>query len=222
MKVKTIGKTVISDPELLAQLKTNSPEELIMYCARVSNPNNQGSGNPKLLSYCAENAHWSVFEMSDMIVEIETSRMISPQILRHWSFSFQEFSQRYAAVDRSGIEIYAARRQDKKNRQNSIDDIPEAVRKEWEERQQSNWERAFDHYTWAINNEIAKECARAVLPLQTKTTMYMKGSVRDWIHYINLRADIATQKEHRDIAEAIKVQFIKEFPVIAEALKWEK
>lgn len=221
MKVKLIGKTYIANDELIADLKSNSSEDLMLYCARVSNPNNQTSGNPKLLSYCAKNAHWSVFEMSDMIVEIETSRMLSPQILRHWSFSFQEFSQRYAAVDKSGIEVYAARRQDKKNRQNSIDDVSDEIKKEWENRQQENWARAFEHYQWALDNEIAKECARSVLPLQTKTTMYMKGSIRDWIHYINLRADVATQKEHRDIAEAIKAVFIKEFPIIAEALEWK-
>lgn len=221
MKVKVIGKTVITDPELIAQLKSHSAEELIMYCARVSNPNNQTSGNPKLLSYCAENAHWSVFEMSDMVVELETSRMIAPQILRHWSFSFQEFSQRYAAVDQSGLEIYAIRRQDKKNRQNSIDDMSDEYKKEFEQDQHDNWKRAFEYYIKWLDRDGAKEVCRTFLPLGAKTKMYMKGSVRDWIHYINLRADVATQKEHRDIAEAIKAQFVKEFPVVAEALKWK-
>lgn len=221
MKVKLIAKTVICDDELKEALKDISPEALIMYCARVSNPNNQTSSNSKILDYCAKNAHWSVFEMSDLVFEVETSRMIAPQILRHWSFSFQEFSQRYAAVDATGIELYAARRQDLKNRQNSIDDLPAEIKEEWLARQAANWSNCFANYKWAIDNGIAKECARAVLPLQTKTRMYMKGNIRDWIHYLSLRTGNGTQQEHQDIANAIKAAFVKEVPVVAEALGWK-
>lgn len=157
-----------------------------------------------------------------MTIQIKTSRGIAPQILRHRSFTFQEFSQRYAAVDSSGICLYAARRQDNKNRQNSIDDLPDNVKQEWMRRQQANWERSFEHYTWAIDNGIAKECARFVLPLGTSTTLYMSGSIRSWIHYIDLRASNGTQKEHMEIAEDCKRIFIENFPEIAKALDWTK
>jgi len=195
-------------------------EGLIAYTARVSSSNQKNPSYAGLIKYCISHNHWSILEMGNASFEIETSRMISPQILRHRSFSFQEFSQRYSAVDESGIEIYAARRQDKKNRQNSIDDMPQEDRDWWEQTQLNNWKRSFEDYTEALNRGIAKETARAVLPLQTKTKMYMNGTLRSWLHYVNLRADAATQKEHRDIAEAIKLQFIKEFPVISEAAGW--
>ena len=146
--------------------------------------------------------------------------LISPQILRHRSFTFQEFSQRYAAVDSSGLIVYAARRQDDKNRQNSIDDLSDDIKHEWEERQLENWKSSFKHYTWALDNGIAKECARFVLPLGTSTTLYMSGSVRSWIHYIELRASNGTQKEHMDIANQCKDIFKKELPNIALALGW--
>jgi thymidylate synthase (FAD) len=200
---------------------TPDAEKLIAYCARVSSPNQENPAIAGLLKYCIKNAHWSIFEMGNMVVEIETSRGISPQILRHRSFTFQEFSQRYAAVDSSGIQIYVARRQDDKNRQNSIDDLSDAVKAEWETRQLDNWKRAFEHYQWALDNSIAKECARFVLPLGCTTKMYMQGTIRSWIHYIELRSAHGTQKEHMDIANNIKKIFIEQYPIISEALGWQ-
>lgn len=200
---------------------TPEAEKTIAYCARVSNPD--GQDNPdyaRLLSYCIKHGHWSVFEMANMVIEIKTSRGLSPQILRHKSFSFQEFSQRYAAVDDTGLVLYAARRQDDKNRQNSIDDLSDEVKAEWEQRQVDNWKRAFEHYTWALNNGIAKECARFVLPLQCSTTLYMQGTVRSWIHYIQLREANGTQKEHAVIAAACKSVFKEQLPTVAKALNW--
>jgi len=158
--------------------------------------------------------------MAHLTIQIKTSRGISPQILRHRSFTFQEFSQRYASVDASGLIIYAARRQDDKNRQNSVDDLSDDIKREWEERQTMNWKNSFEHYTWALDSGIAKECARFVLPLGCATTLYMSGSVRSWIHYIDLRASNGTQKEHMDIAVGCKEIFKKELPEIAEALGW--
>ena len=199
---------------------TPDAEKIMAYCARVSSPNQDKEEIAGLFRYCIKNGHWSIFEMANLCIEIKTSRAISAQILRHWSFSFQEFSQRYAAVDDSGVEIYAARRQDNKNRQNSIADLPDNIVKEWEQRQLKNWRDSFEHYQWALDNSIAKECARFVLPLSTSTKMYMNGTVRDWIHYINLRAGNGTQKEHMDIANSIKDIFITQFPVIGEAAGW--
>lgn len=214
----------VSASENLADLVSCTPgaEEVIVYCARVSNPNNQLNFNnsSKLISYLIKNKHWSPFEMAHMTVQIKTSRGISPQILRHRSFTFQEFSQRYAAVDESGLILYAARRQDDKNRQNSIDNLTDQVKQEWIERQQMNWKSAFEHYTWALDQGIAKECARFVLPLGCATTLYMSGSIRSWIHYIELRSSNGTQKEHMDIALACKEIFKKELPQVAEALGW--
>lgn len=195
-------------------------EGLIAYVARVSSSNQKNPSYAGLIKYCMSHSHWSVLEMGNASFEIVTTRMISPQILRHRSFSFQEFSQRYSAVDKSGIEIYIARRQDKKNRQNSVNDLSKEIKDEWERRQLDNWKRAFENYKWALDNEIAKECARAVLPLQAKTKLFMNGTLRSWVHYINLRSDPSTQKEHRDIAEEIKKQFISNFPVISEAAGW--
>ena len=214
--VGTVTDSMVED--LRGVLSGN--EGLMAYTARVSSPHQTNPSFAGLLKYCMQHGHWSVFEMCDMTVEIETSRGISPQILRHRSFSFQEFSQRYAAVDQSGIMIYAARRQDDKNRQNSIDDLSDDIRDEWEQRQLDNWKSSFDHYMWALNNNIAKECARMVLPLGTRTKMYMKGSIRSWVHYIDLRSGNGTQKEHMDIANAIKEVFCKKFPVIAKAKGW--
>lgn len=155
-----------------------------------------------------------------MTVEIETSRAISAQLLRHRSFTFQEFSQRYQSVTSSGFELYDARRQDSKNRQNSINDLSPKVKLDWEKRQEENWIRAYEHYEWAINNGIAKECARMVLPLQTSTKLYMTGSIRSWIHYLSVRSlESGTQKEHADIAEEISKIFADQFPIIFEAVK---
>lgn len=212
-----------SKSEELVELISITPdaEQVMAYCARVSNPNNQLSGNySKLLKYCVTNQHWSVFEQATMTVQIKTSRGIAPQILRHRSFTFQEFSQRYAALDESGLCLHAARRQDDKNRQNSIDDLTPEVKQEWLDRQQENWKTSFSHYTWALDNGIAKECARFILPLGCSTTLYMTGSVRSWIHYIELRSANGTQKEHMDIALACKEIFKQQLPDVATALNW--
>jgi thymidylate synthase (FAD) len=197
---------------------TPKAEELIAYCARVSSPNQENPEIAKLLKYCVEHKHWSIFEQASMTVEITTSRMISAQILRHRSFVFQEFSQRYAEAQE--IVLCEARRQDTKNRQNSIDDLSDEIKEEWVYRQEFIFSLASDVYQWALDNGIAKECARAVLPMQTKTKLYMTGSIRSWIHYLELRTGPDTQKEHRDIAGAIKFLFVTELPVIAEGLGW--
>jgi thymidylate synthase (FAD) len=199
---------------------TPDAESLMAYCARVSSPDNQE--NPeyeKLLKYCIKNGHWSVFEMADMTVEIETSRAIAQQILRHRSFNFQEFSQRYAKAN-AGYELYQARRQDSKNRQNSIADMSEEDQ-EWFRKAQTHVSSvANELYIEALDKGIAKEQARFLLPLNTSTKLYMKGSVRSWIHYINLRAGNGTQKEHQDIALAIKEIFKVQFPTVAKSLEW--
>lgn len=218
MKVRAIAKTVIIDEEIVNELKSNSPDQLIMYTARVSNPDNQLSGKPGLLKYCADNGHVSIFEQADLTVEIETSRAIAAQILRHRSFTFQEFSQRYAKAQ--GFEKYEARRQDDKNRQNSVDDMSQADRDWFERAQDAVQTHSTLLYEDALKRGIAKEQARFLLPLNTKTKLYMKGPVRSWIHYINLRTGNGTQKEHQEIAKEIKKIFIKEFPIVAEALKW--
>jgi thymidylate synthase (FAD) len=201
---------------------TPDSEKTMAYCARVSSPHQDKPEYAGLFKYCLTHGHWSIFETCNMVVEIQTSRAISAQILRHRSFSFQEFSQRYAAVDDSGVEIYAARRQDVKNRQNSIDDLPEEIKKEWEARQLQNWRSSFEHYQWALDNGIAKECARFVLPLGCSTKIYMNGTIRSWIHYIQLRSGNGTQKEHMDIANEIKDVFIQQLPTVAEALGWTR
>jgi thymidylate synthase (FAD) len=197
---------------------TPEAEDLIGYCARVSAPENQGKDASKLLAYCVKHGHWSVFEMANMVLEIETGRDVAPQILRHRSFSFQEFSQRYSKAD-TFVER-EARRQDVKNRQNSIDDISEEDKEWFKKAQNIIWHNAYLFYEESLNKGIAKECARSLLPLNTKTRIYMNGTVRSWIHYINLRADAATQKEHREIAEAAKKIFCEQMPVIAKALGW--
>lgn len=199
---------------------TPNAESVMLYCARVSNPANQNSENKKLLHYCLKHGHWSVFEMAHMTIEIETSRAIAAQILRHRSFSFQEFSQRYAAVPEDGVEIYPARRQDTKNRQNSIDDMKEEHKAWFETAQKELWDKARELYGIAIDLGIAKEQARFLLPLSTKTKIYMTGSIRSWIHYLDLRCANGTQKEHKDIADAIKELFIQQFPSISLAKEW--
>jgi len=219
MKVRLIAKTQICDPVLEAELNCfDNPEELVMYCARVSNPSNQTSGNPKLLKYCLDNGHVSIFEMANMVFEIETSRAIATQILRHRSFSFQEFSQRYAAVQ--SFETYEARRQDSKNRQNSVDDMSEEDKQWFKDRQDEVQENCERIYNLALRKGIAKEQARFLLPQSTTTKLYMNGSLRSWIHYLNLRCGNGTQKEHQAIALAIRDILVKELPTIAEALGW--
>jgi thymidylate synthase (FAD) len=175
---------------------TPEAEATIAYCARVSSSNQENPEYAKLLSYCIKHSHWSVFEMAGMCLQIETSRAIAQQILRHRSFHFQEFSQRYAEATENNF--YEARRQDIKNRQNSISDMSKE----------------------ALKKGIAKEQARMLLPLSTKTKMYMHGTVRDWIHYIQVRTDPSTQKEHREIAEKAKEIFVLQFPTISMALNW--
>ena len=199
---------------------TPNAEELIVKMARVSAPNNQDNMDtaPRLLKYLIKHKHWSPFEMANMTVEIETTRAISPQILRHRSFSFQEFSQRYADTNELGsAAIPHLRRQDNKNRQNSIDDLsPEDITRYYR-RISELYENAEHLYREMVSNGVAKECARSVLPLSTQTRLYMNGTLRSWIHYIQLRCDPGTQFEHRQIADRIKTIFCKQFPIIGEA-----
>jgi thymidylate synthase (FAD) len=197
----------------------HNAEELISFTARVSNPANQMNTEsaPKLLAYLIKHEHWSPFEMAHMTVEIKTSRAIAAQILRHRSFSFQEFSQRYAKAN--SFVKYEARRQDDKNRQNSIDDMTDDQKWWFQRVQQEAWDWSVRAYDQALDMGIAKEQARFLLPLSTETTIYMCGSVRSWIHYIKLRTKPSTQKEHRDIALGAQAVFNEEFPNIAKALK---
>ncbi len=218
MKVRLIAKTVITDAELKQQLSDIGPEQLAMYCARVSNPANQTSANTKLLKYCLDHGHVSIFEMANMVFEIETSRAIAAQILRHRSFSFQEFSQRYAAAQ--SIEVYQARSQDFKNRQNSLDNMSEENRQWFLDAQKRNNDQALNLYQQALDRGVAKEQARFLLPLSTTTKLYMNGSLRSWIHYLQLRCGNGTQKEHQEIALAIREIFCQELPIIGEALGW--
>ena len=202
---------------------TPDAEKTMAYIARVSNPSNQDNENyAGLLRYCIKHNHWSVFEQSSMTLEIETNRGIAAQILRHRSFTYQEFSQRYADSSLLGEEIPLPelRRQDTKNRQNSIDDLdPEFV--ELSNKQISTYfEQGMSLYKHLINNGVAKECARFVLPLATPTRIYMTGSCRSWIHYIQLRSANGTQKEHMDIALACREIFKEQFPTVSEALEW--
>jgi len=198
---------------------TPEVEKVIGYCARVSNPQNQDNPDvSKLLAYCIKNHHWSIFEMGNLCVEIQTSRAISAQILRHRSFSFQEFSQRYATFE--SFETYEARRQDDKNRQNSIDDMDEETKEWFRVCQIQLQETCGGLYRDAINRGIAKEQARFLLPMETTTQLYMNGTIRSWIHYLQLRTENGTQKEHRDIALTIQQIFIEELPITSQALGW--
>ena len=202
---------------------TPKAEEIMGYVARVSNPNNQD--NPKvsgLLKYCIKHQHWSVFEQSSMTLEIETSRAIAAQILRHRSFTYQEFSQRYAdsSMLADEIPLPELRRQDTKNRQNSIDDVDPLTQQNFEIKMQHHFDSAMKLYKEMLDSGIAKECARFVLPLATPTRIYMTGSCRSWIHYIQLRSAHGTQKEHMDIANACKEVFVGQFPIVSEALEW--
>jgi len=204
---------------------TPNPEEQIAYIARVSNPNNQDNPDyAKLLAYCIKHQHWSIFEQAFMTLEIETTRGLAAQILRHRSFTFQEFSQRYADTSLmtkgSLIPLPELRRQDLKNRQNSTDDLdPEKV-KMLEKEIAQHFHDAQDLYRYMIDMGVAKECARFVLPLAVPTRLYMSGSVRSWIHYIDLRSAHGTQKEHKIIAEQCREIFKEQLPTVAEALGW--
>ena len=202
---------------------TPKAEETMGYIARVSNPKNQD--NPKvagLLSYCIKHGHWSVFEQAHMTIEINTTRGLAAQILRHRSFTFQEFSQRYADSSLLGdnIPLFQIRRQDQKNRQNSIDDIDPFLIQKYEVKIKKHFEEAMKIYQEMLKDDIAKECARFVLPLATPTRLYMTGSIRSWIHYIDLRSAHGTQKEHTEIVNQIKSIFVDELPIVSEALEW--
>ena len=202
---------------------TPDAEKQMGYIARVSNPQNQS--NPAvagLLGYCIKHGHWSVFEQAHMTVEIETTRGIAAQILRHRSFTFQEFSQRYANTNLLGeIPVPDLRSQDLKNRQNSNDDIPEEQTKRLQDQIARYFAEGIDLYNELIREGVAKECARFVLPLATPTRIYMTGSVRSWIHYIDLRSAHGTQKEHMDIVKEVRDIFKQQFPICTNALNWE-
>ena len=202
---------------------TPDAEKTMGYVARVSNPNNQD--NPKvagLLGYCIKHGHWSVFEQAHMTLEINTTRGLAAQILRHRSFTYQEFSQRYADSSLLGdtIPLPELRKQDLKNRQNSTDDMDDRKVKWYNYRMQKHFKEGMKLYQNMLKDGVAKECARFVLPLATPTRLFMTGSVRSWIHYIELRSGHGTQKEHMDIANACKDVFRAQFPIVSEALGW--
>ena len=213
--VKLVGVTQSKIPEV------PTVNDMLAYIARVSNPSNQLNTEtaPKLLKYLVKNQHWSPFEMAHMVVEINTTRDIARQILRHRSFSFQEFSQRYARADDLGFEIREARMQDLKNRQASLETDDKELVEVWEAQQQDVLRVVKRAYTWALTNGIAKEQARAVLPEGlTHSRLYMSGSVRSWIHYCMLRTDMGTQKEHREVAQACLDILLGEFPALKDVL----
>ena len=202
---------------------TPEAEKTMGYVARVSNPNNQD--NPKvagLLGYCIKHGHWSVFEQAHMTLEINTTRGLAAQILRHRSFTYQEFSQRYADSSLLGdtIPLPELRKQDLKNRQNSTDDMDQRKVNHYNRKMQHHFKEGMKLYQNMLKDGVAKECARFVLPLATPTRLFMTGSVRSWIHYIELRSGHGTQKEHMDIANACKDVFRTQFPIVSEALGW--
>ena len=201
---------------------TPEAEKTMAYIARVSNPKNQDNQDfSRLLSYCIKNEHWSVFEQSFMTLQIETSRGIAAQILRHRSFTFQEFSQRYADSSQLGnIPIPELRRQDIKNRQNSISDLPEELKNKYLNKIKENFKNTSNLYEEMLEAGIAKECARFILPLATPTRIYMTGSCRSWIHYIKLRSANGTQEEHKQIALSCRIIFKENFPIVSKALDW--
>ena len=202
---------------------TPNAEENIVYMARVSNPKNQANMEtaPRLIKYLLKHKHWSPFEMASMQVEINTTRAVAAQVLRHRSFSFQEFSQRYSSVgDLPSIGLPHLRSQDLKNKQASHDNMDPDVVENLNTQIEKLYESAQNVYDLLLEQGVAKECARSVLPLGTPTRMYMSGSIRSWIHYIEIRAGIETQLEHRLIAEAVKSIFVEQFPSIAEAMEW--
>lgn len=223
MQVKLIAHT-----QGVGELKDFTLGEILAYVARVSNPTNQMNNEtaPKLLGYCLKNEHWSVFETCYLTMEVKTSRAITAQILRHRSFTFQERSMRYAASEsgeypgRTGFEIYEARRQDDKNRQNSIDDMSVGDRRWFEEVQVANNECCMMLYEEAIKRGVAKEQARFLLPLSTESTIYITGNIRSWLTYCKLRSGAGTQKEHRDIALAAKNILLQECPELESSPFW--
>ncbi len=201
---------------------TPEAEKMMAYVARVSNPKNQSNENfSGLINYCIKNQHWSVFEQAYMTLEIQTNRGIAAQILRHRSFTFQEFSQRYSDSTQLGeIPTPELRRQDSKNRQNSINDLPAEVKESFASKIRLHFDQSQKIYEDMLEAGIAKECARFVLPLATMTRIYMTGSCRSWIHYITLRSGHGTQKEHMEIANGCKRIFCEQFPTVALAVKW--
>ena len=202
---------------------TPDAEKTMAYVARVSNPKNQDNEKfAGLLKYCIQHGHWSVFEQAHMTVEINTTRGLAAQILRHRSFTYQEFSQRYAdsSLLADEIPLPALRSQDLKNRQNSVDDVDPSIIEKYNELMGNHFKEGMKLYQQMLDDGIAKECARFVLPLATPTRLYMTGSCRSWIHYINLRSAHGTQKEHMDLVENVLSIFKEQFPTVSEALGW--
>ena len=202
---------------------TPDAEKMMAYIARVSNPSNQQNEKyAGLLQYCIKHNHWSVFEQSSMTLEIETTRGLAAQILRHRSFTFQEFSQRYADTKLldDNIPLPKLRKQDLKNRQNSTDDLDEFLVQDFELEMAKLFQSSMNLYNRMLEKGVAKECARFVLPLATPTRLYMTGSCRSWIHYINLRSAHGTQKEHMDVVAKARSIFTEQFPSVSEALGW--
>ena len=203
---------------------TPDAEKTMAYIARVSNPKNQDNEKfAGLLKYCIQHGHWSVFEQAFMTLEINTTRGLAAQILRHRSFTYQEFSQRYADVSfiREDIPLPELRSQDEKNRQNSIDDVDPDIVEKYNTIMKDHFDKSIDLYKMMLRDGIAKECARFVLPLATPTRIYMTGSCRSWIHYINLRSAHGTQKEHMDLVENVRKVFVAQYPTVATALEWK-
>lgn len=203
---------------------TPDAEKLMAYCAKVSNPKGQSNENYSgLLAYCIKYEHWSIFEQAFMTLELNTSRGIAAQVLRHRSFTFQEFSQRYADTTllADDIPLFELRSQDHKNRQNSINDVDNEIKVKWNTQIREHFAKAKAIYDGMIADGIAKECARFVLPLNTPTRLYMSGSIRSFIHWIKLRSSNGTQKEHIQLAEEAKQIFIQQFPIVSEALGWK-
>ena len=202
---------------------TENPEQIISYCGRVSNPSNQENYDtaPRLLKYLVKNHHWSPFEMASMCIELsQIPRGIAAQILRHRSFCFQELSQRYMDVSEVGADVPHLRRQDAKNRQSSIDDIPD-INDAFHDRIEEHYKHSFELYKDLVEQGVAKECARFVLPLSTNTKMYMSGTIRSWIHYCQVRCDPSTQKEHRDLAIQVRNILLEQLPSLREILEVE-
>jgi thymidylate synthase (FAD) len=216
---------LISCSQGVSDLSGHSPQDIISYVARVSNPHNQGNFRTAagLLKYCIKHNHWSIFETVSMTMEINTTRGIAAQILRHRSFTFQEFSQRYADTKllSTSVNVPDLRRQDDKNRQNSISDLPAGIVEDYTKKIEKHFAESQRLYDNLLDSGVAKECARFVLPLATSTRLYMTGNARSWITYINLRCANGTQLEHQLIAEQCKHVFMCVFPDIAKALEWE-
>ena len=219
--MRSLKMTMVDQIKLVSV--TPDAEKQMAYVARVSNPKNQDNDKfAGLLKYCIKHGHWSVFEQAYMTVEINTTRGLAAQILRHRSFTYQEFSQRYADTNllSEKIPLPKLRRQDTKNRQNSTDDVDEWLVQKYDILMEEHFKASMDLYNKMLEDGIAKECARFVLPLCTPTRIYMTGSCRSWIHYIDLRSAHGTQKEHMDVAEGIRSIFCEQFPTVAEALDW--